>query len=121
MSIQVIVKSRSKFPTNSYIVRVAREHAKRRRIAGGIFEIEIVSKKRIQEINKKFRKIDRPTDVLSFPAAKFPGRVRLYGTIFLCSDIIKINAGNNSKDFQAGFDFILSHGIDHLIGIHHKE
>jgi len=57
--------------------------------------------------------------VLSFPSAEFPGPEKLYGTIFLSCDIIKSNAEKAGKTFQEEFDFILKHGLDHILGIHH--
>jgi probable rRNA maturation factor len=120
MSYQILVKSRFKKPTASHIIKVAEQHLKDRNAAEGIFEVELVSKNKIQEINRKFRNLDKPTDVLSFPAAEFPAEQRLYGTIFLSCDIIKLHAKNDGKTFQAEFDFILNHGLDHLLGIHHK-
>lgn len=127
MSYQVLVKSRLKNPPSDHIVKVAKNHLKQRKAPSGIVEVEVVSKDKIHEINKKFRKIDAPTDVLSFPGAEFPipsgrqaGKERLYGTIFLSCDIIKLNAKESGKSVEDEFDFILCHGIDHLLGIHHK-
>ncbi len=120
MSYQVLVKSRLKNPPSHHIIKVAENHLKQRKAPSGIVEVEVVSKARIHEINKKFRKIDAPTDVLSFPGAEFPSKERLYGTIFLSCDIIKLNAKESGKSVEDEFDFILCHGIDHLLGIHHK-
>ena len=127
MDYQILVKSRFKHPTSEHIAKVAKEHLKFRKADLGIVEVEVVSKNRIYEVNKKFRKIDSPTDVLSFPAAEFPmptgrqaSQKKLYGTIFLCCDIIKLNARESDKSFEQEFNFILCHGIDHLLGIHHK-
>lgn len=120
MPYQVLVKSRSKTISTEHIIEVAQKHLKFRKAEPGIFEVELVSQKRIQEINQKYRNLDCPTDVLSFPSAEFPGKEKLYGTIFLCSDIISLNAKDSAKTFQAEFDFILVHGLDHLLGIHHE-
>jgi len=119
MDYQVLVRGRS--VNHAHIIEVAKKHLSRRGATGGIVEIELVSKKQIQALNKKFRKINQPTDVLSFPSSEFPGQEKLFGTIFLSCDIIKSNAQKADKTFQAEFDFIVAHGLDHLLGIHHKE
>jgi len=120
MTYQIFVKTRSKVILPDHISGVAKKHLKLRNAQSGVFEVEVVSQDRIRRINKEFRSLDKPTDVLSFPVAEFPGREKLYGTIFLCSDIIKLNAKESGKTFKAEFDFILTHGLDHLLGIHHK-
>lgn len=120
MTYQILVKSRLKVISTDHISSVAREHLKFRKAQSGVFEVELVSQNRIKQINKEFRCLDKPTDVLSFPLEEFPGREKLYGTIFLCSDIIRLNAKESGKTFKAEFDFILKHGLDHLLGIHHK-
>lgn len=120
MSYEVLVKSRYKNPTSKHIVKVAKDHFESRKAEPGIVEVELVNKSKIKEINNKFRKKDYPTDVLSFPTAQFPSEQKLYGTILLCCDIIDLNAKESGKSFESEFDFILRHGIDHLLGIHHK-
>jgi probable rRNA maturation factor len=122
----ILVKSRYKYPSSDSLIQIAKDHLKFRKAKPGIVEIELINQARIHQINKTFREIDRPTDVLSFPAAEFPlptsGQpepTKLYGTIFLCCDIIKLNALQTNKSFEEEFDFILRHGLDHLLGIHH--
>ena len=78
-------------------------------------EIEIVGKRKITGLNKKFLHRPGPTDILSFP---LPSE-KLLGTIFLCSDIIKKNAREDGKTLEDEFEFILRHGIDHIVGVHH--
>lgn len=102
--------------------RWADEGLKARGKTDVILEVEIVGAKRIRTLNKKFRNIDKSTDVLSFPLPKnqqVPGQTIL-GTIFLYSGIINTNAIRLQKSFESEFEFILHHGIDHLCGIHHK-
>lgn len=119
MSYSVFVKSRYKKPSSDHIAKVVKDHLAGRKAEPGIIEVELISKAKIHEINKKFRDHDYPTDVLSFPSAQFPAHDTLYGTIFLSCDIIKLNAQESGKSFEEEFDFILCHGVDHLLGIHH--
>ncbi|MFH1855551.1 MAG: rRNA maturation RNase YbeY [bacterium] len=125
MGYEILIKSRSQKISTRHIVEVAIKHLKLRKAEEGTLEVELISKAKIQKINKKFRKINSPTDVLSFPVAEVPApkqkpKTKLYGTIFLSCDIIKLNAEESDKLFIREFDFILAHGIDHLLGIHHK-
>ncbi len=119
MSYSVLVKSRYKKPSSDHIAKVVKDHLLERKAEAGIVEVGLVAKAKIHEINKKFRDHDCPTDVLSFPSAEFPSKDKLYGTIFLSCDIIKLNAQESGKSFEEEFDFILCHGVDHLLGIHH--
>lgn len=100
---------------------MAREHLKKRGEADACFELEIIGTKRMRTLNNKFMGKDCPTDVLSFPLDKIPGeKNKLIGTIFVCSDIIKRQAKEKNASFVKEFMFIVRHGIDHLVGIHHK-
>lgn len=124
MGYEILVKSRSQKISTRHIAEVAIKHLKLYKAEEGTVEVELISKAKIQKMNKKFRKIDRPTDVLSFPVAEIPvpkqkSKIKLYGTIFLSCDIIKLNAEKSGKPFMDEFDFMLTHGIDHLLGIHH--
>lgn len=84
-------------------------------------ELEIVGLKRITTLNERFMHRKGPTDVLSFPLSKIPGEDKgLVGTIFVCNDIIKSVANAKKIPYKEEFLFIVRHGIDHLIGIHHK-
>ena len=64
--------------------------------------IVLVDKKKIQEINKKYRKQDKPTDVLSFEEID---------EIFICPEI----AGKEN------LVRVLIHGILHLLGYKHEK
>ena len=124
MGFEVLIKSKSNNLSRKHIAKVAIKHLKLRKAEEGTVEVELISTAEIKKINNKFRSIDNPTDVLSFPVADVPApngksKTRLYGTIFLSCDIIKLNAEESGKSFIREFDFILAHGIDHLLGIHH--
>ena len=74
-------------------------------------------------LNKKFRKKNKTTDVLSFPSydqnimkAKLKSQKDLYlGDIAL--NLYKINKGKNK--FKSEFDKLWVHGLVHLMGYRH--
>lgn len=105
------------------------------------FEAEVnlllVSKEEIQEINREHRKIDRPTDVLSFPmiAYELPGDFTkveqeednfnpdtgeaLLGDIVLCIDKVKEQAERFGHSEKREYAFLLLHSMLHLFGYDH--
>jgi probable rRNA maturation factor len=104
------------------IIECIQNHLKLRKKEGSVLEVDIVGKARMRTLNKKFMSHDYATDVLSFPVADFPrpSNYDFIGTVVLCNDIIHKQAKKLDKTFEDEFLFYLRHGIDHLIGIHHK-
>lgn len=116
MSNLIEVKINSKFPfSQNWLKEKADFWLKKRGKNDALLEIEVVGTRRITTLNKKFLHRMGPTDVLSFPLPSD----KLLGTIFLCGDIIKKNAKENKKTLEDETEFILRHGIDHIVGIHH--
>ena len=91
----------------------------------------------IQEINKEFREIDAPTDVLSFPLIEFDfpanfdiiggsdcytdmdsGEVVL-GDIVLNIDRIKSQATEYNHSIRREYAFLIAHSMMHLFGYDH--
>ncbi|MDH4358922.1 MAG: rRNA maturation RNase YbeY [Candidatus Berkelbacteria bacterium] len=85
-------------------------------------EIEIAGKSKVRSLNKKYLNRDYPTDVLSFPLKTVPGeKATNIGTVIICGDIIEEQAEKTNKSFEKEIIFVLRHGINHLLGIHHPE
>ena len=93
------------------------------------FEISILltGTRNMKNLNKKFRKINKDTDVLSFPAEeknffkedlKLKKRVYL-GDIALSYEYIKSIVKRQNKSFDDYFKKMLVHGVLHLIGHEH--
>jgi probable rRNA maturation factor len=78
----------------------------------GEVEILFVDKTEIAELNKKFRSIDRPTDVLSFPQQQVPGSENILGSIVICPAVVA------EKDEI--ISDVLKHGLLHLVGFDHE-
>ena len=81
----------------------------------------------IKSLNKKFRKKNKITDILSFPfQSKFELEKKLKkdNEIYLGDIIInfyKIKNKNILKDFKIEFDRLWIHGLVHLFGHDHKK
>ncbi len=84
-------------------------------ILGKRYELSFsfVSKEEIYKLNKKYRKKDKPTDVLSFSLSKTSGE------ILICKEVAKLK----SKDFGLKpadyLLFLIIHGCLHLKGLDH--
>lgn len=95
-----------------FLNKVARKVLKGERKNKLELSIALVKLKRIKELNKKYRKKNRPTDVLSF----------LYsdsGEIIICPEIIEKNAGKFKTTFKKELIRVLIHGILHILGYNH--
>ena len=83
------------------------------------FELIVVDNQTIKEINKEYRNIDKPTDVLSFPLdVSCPGMP--VGSIIISSDKVKDGANEFNLSIEDEFKLLLIHGLLHLIGYDHE-
>jgi len=87
------------------------------------FTILLTNSLQLKTLNKKFRKKNKATDVLSFPFL-LPGNLKLkknnlfyLGDLAVSFEIIKHRSKNNS--FFIEFDKVWVHGFLHLLGYDH--
>jgi len=76
----------------------------------------------IQSINKDYRNIDKPTDVLSFPQFDKIEDIMdgaLLGDIVISIDTLKKQANENEIDVKREAAFLIIHGFLHLLGYDH--
>lgn len=89
------------------------------------FSIIIVDNKRIHEINKEYRGIDRPTDVISFALEDSEGveleNYRILGDIYISIDKVKEQAKEYGHSEKRELAFLTVHGFLHLLGYDHME
>mgnify|MGYP001479342809 FL=1 len=83
--------------------------------------------KEIKLLNKKFRKKNKTTDVLSFPfqtKLEFKKKIKKEKELYLGDIIINLNKIKNKKSlkyFKFEFDRLWIHGLVHLLGYDHKK
>ena len=76
--------------------------------------INLVDKKRVKQINKKFLKHDYFTDIITFPYEVT--KSGLSAEIFMCLDVIKENSAIYKVSYSNEFMRVLIHGCLHLAG-----
>ena len=90
--------------------------------AGAELSVRFVDETEMQALNLKFRKKDKPTNVLSFPA-NLPKEivlpVPLLGDIVICAGVVEKEAAEQKKTLEAHWAHMLLHGILHLVGYDH--
>lgn len=77
----------------------------------------------IREINAKWRHIDKPTNVLSFPAfALQPGQEpgEVLGDIVIARETVEREAAEEDKSFDDHLSHLVVHGLLHLMGYDHQ-
>ena len=108
-------------------------------ISGIAATLHFVEGKEIARLNKEYRNINKPTDVLSFRSLgvwkdKKINKKNYYidydpatksieiGDIFICTDVAKAQAKEYKHSFDREIAELFVHGILHLIGHdHHQE
>jgi probable rRNA maturation factor len=85
-----------------------------------IFDISLISKIEIKKINFKYRKINEPTDVITFAFHDAKYKTDLLGEIFICFQYAKQYANANKTSIDYELINLLIHGILHLLGFEHK-
>ena len=80
------------------------------------FTLLLTNKIIIKNLNKKFRKKNKETDVLSFPMKSHFNK-NYKGDIAICYEII--NLRSKKTNFNIEFDKMWIHGLLHLLGYDH--
>jgi len=79
--------------------------------------IRIICEEESKSLNYKYRKVNKPTNVLSFLIDNNP----LVGDLVLCHPIIKQEARIQKKKIEDHYTHLLIHGYLHLLGFNHEK
>ena len=98
------------------------------RARGGV-TIAIVSDARVRALNRRFRRKDKTTDVLSFPAEEPPARTRPggpsgsaphLGDVVIAAGVARRQARDAGHSLQTELRVLALHGVLHLLGYDHE-
>ena len=98
------------------------------RQARGHVAIALVSDKNMRQLNRLHRSVDRPTDVLSFPAGKWsaprakttPGEAMFLGDLAIARGIAATQAREAGHPLRVEVRVLALHGLLHLLGYDHE-
>jgi len=85
--------------------------------------LKLTDNKTIQQINRTYREVDAPTDVLSFENDYLDPETGLYylGDIVISIEKAQEQAADNGHPLQQEVEMLFVHGVLHLCGYDHAE
>lgn len=133
-------KTQSILPTQKILTKVGNlilkeQKQPKRHISVGVF---FVDSKEIHQINKEYRNVDKPTDVISFRLIDNPEFKKLtkknfpldydkfnhtmyIGEIFICDEIANAQAKEWGHSMYREAVELFCHGMLHVLGYDHEE
>lgn len=84
--------------------------------ARGTITVAVVPDGRVRELNRRYRRKNAPTDVLSFPADE-PGDL---GDVVIALGVAKRQASAAGHSLNTEFRVLALHGLLHLLGYDHE-
>lgn len=87
----------------------------------GIVNLIVIGPEEMAGMNQQFRGKEGPTDILTFSYYS-PGLTSsdIVGEIYLCLEKIKIYAQEAGKTYKEQLEYIIIHGLTHLMGYDHE-
>jgi len=94
-------------------------------INNSLFNVIIVDKEKIQELNRDYRNKDSVTDVISFALEDdntfITTDFRVLGDIYICIEKAHLQAIEYGHSFLRELSFLTIHGLLHLLGYDHMK
>jgi len=103
--------------TSARVLSLFASRAQRMLGLGGEVNIYVTSSREMQELNRRYRRKDKPTDVLSFPS-RVPG---VAGDIAISLEIADVNAAEIGHSLATEVKILILHGLLHLAGYDHEK
>ena len=119
LAVQRAATSKS-IPTKARLLGYAKAALEGRRDAVELV-IRIVDEAESRALNRQYRGIDRPTNVLSFPFEAPPQVPSDHiGDLVICAPVVEREAADQGKPLEAHWAHMVVHGVLHLLGYDHE-
>lgn len=134
--ISVLVFTESRFPIDRKNLREFVKNYLHTKVNGQVeISVSIVGDRKMKFLNTKYRQLSETTDVLSFPISdsrtnldlssgfspdkSSPDKILRLGDVVVSYPQAVLEAAEDNKLVIDQVEFLLAHGLDHLLGIHH--
>lgn len=84
----------------------------------GAVTVRLVEEAESRELNRRWRGVDRPTNVLAFPSDRELGEI---GDIVICMPLVRSESGGRGSTPGAHLAHLVVHGCLHLAGLDHHD
>ncbi len=117
---KIIWKKKIKRP-DYYLKNKFNKLSNKFKLTSNVQEISIflTNSEKMRQLNLRFRKKNKPTDVLSFPINIVKKKIGYLGDIAISYEIV--NKRSKKSNFNYEFDKMWVHGYLHLLGYDHKK
>lgn len=121
--IEIINETKEQIPELETLLDLLNFAAQKQQVENIIFNVIIVDNNYIHQLNKEYRGVNRPTDVISF-ALEDNGSMetefgRVLGDIYISIDKAREQAKEYGHSLKRELSFLSIHGFLHLLGYDH--
>jgi probable rRNA maturation factor len=119
----LVLKRRSPLAVPGRVVRsIIRDVLRDRKVLGAGLSVLFTDNRGIVEYNRKYRGVDRPTDVLAFPLeGGGQGEAPYLGDIVISAEQAIFQAETRRHAPEKELGILIIHGVLHLLGYDHEE
>ncbi len=122
--VEIFVQTEDNIKELETVEKVLYKAIEKEKLENVSFNLIIVNNDYIHELNRTYRKIDRPTDVITFALEDedtiiVPGEERILGDIYISIDKAKEQAEEYGHSLLRELSFLAVHGFYHLLGYDH--
>ena len=126
---EILIQNSQEIPVNLERIQAIAQRSLQAENCADDVELSVVltDDEAISELNKVYRDIDGPTDVLSFAQAEgeedfdVESEEKLLGDVVISVETAKRQAEAAGNSMEDEIDMLLVHGILHLLGYDHAE
>lgn len=123
LNIEFVNETEEKISEVKVLKKLIRYAAKYMNLDNIEFNIIFVDNKRIRDLNKKYRNIDKETDVITFRLEDYKkvmyDKINVLGDIYISTQKAKSQSEEYNHSYLRELSFLLIHGFLHLLGYDH--